>query len=80
MRTNTKTVSNSRTPENDFRNPESKTGSLEIEKRIHGIHGTLETGLHMMPHSLPADSEFMRNLLFRIRKSVGLNNESSGIK
>ena len=30
----------------DHRDPETGTGNLEIEKRVHGIHGTLETGLH----------------------------------
>ena len=30
----------------DSRDPETETGSLEIEKRVHRIHGTLETGLH----------------------------------
>ena len=30
----------------DSRDPETETGNLEIEKRVHGIHGTLETGLH----------------------------------
>ena len=30
----------------DSRDPEIETGNLEIEKRVHRIHGTLETGLH----------------------------------
>ena len=38
----------------DSRDPETGTGNLEIEKRVHRIHGTLETGLHMMPRSLVA--------------------------
>ena len=29
----------------DFRDPETETGKLETEKRVHRIHGTLETGL-----------------------------------
>ena len=32
--------------EPDPRDPETETGNLETEKRVHGIHGTLETGLH----------------------------------
>ena len=36
----------------DSRDPETETGSFEIEKRVHGIHGTLEIGLHRMPRSL----------------------------
>ena len=30
----------------DSRDPETETGSLETEKRVHRIHDTLETGLH----------------------------------
>ena len=30
----------------DSRDPETETGNLEVEKRVHGIHGTLEQGLH----------------------------------
>ena len=30
----------------DPRDPETETGNLETEKRVHKIHGTLETGLH----------------------------------
>ena len=30
----------------DSRDPETETGNLETEKRVHRIHGTLETGLH----------------------------------
>ena len=33
----------------DSRDPETETGSLEIEKRVHRIHETLETGLHKDP-------------------------------
>ena len=40
----------------DSRDPETETRSLEIEKRVHRIHGTLETGLHMIPRSLVAPS------------------------
>ena len=40
----------------DSRDPETETGSLETEKRVHRIHGTLETGLHMIPRSLVAPS------------------------
>ena len=29
----------------DSRDPETETGKLETEKRVHRIHGTLETGL-----------------------------------
>ena len=29
----------------DSRDPETETGSLETEKSVHGIHGTLETEL-----------------------------------
>ena len=41
----------------DSRDPETETGSLEIEKRVHRIHDTLETGLHMMPRSLVAPTQ-----------------------
>ena len=37
---------NSRIPETDSRGPETETGSLEIEKRVHRIHLALETGSH----------------------------------
>ena len=40
----------------DHRDPETGTGNLEIEKKVHRIHDTLETGLHMMPRSLVAPS------------------------
>ena len=40
----------------DSRDPETEIGNLETEKRVHRIHGTLETGLHMMPRSLVAPS------------------------
>ena len=40
----------------DSRDPEIEIGNLETEKRVHRIHGTLETGLHMMPRSLVAPS------------------------
>ena len=33
----------------DSRDPETETGNLETEKRVHRIHGTLETGLHKDP-------------------------------
>ena len=38
----------------DSRDPKTETGNLETEKRVHRIHDTLETGLHMMPRSLVA--------------------------
>ena len=38
----------------DFRDPETETGNLETEKRVHRIHDTLETGLHRIPRSLVA--------------------------
>ena len=41
----------SRISEPDSRGPETETGSLEIPNRVQRIHGTLETGLHMMLHS-----------------------------
>ena len=40
----------------DSRDPDTETGNLETAKRVHRIHGTLETGLHMIPHSLVAPS------------------------
>ena len=40
----------------DSRDPETETGNLETEKRVHRIHGTLETGLHMIRRSLVAPS------------------------
>ena len=42
---------NSRSPETDSRDPETKTGSLATEG-VHRIHGTLETGLHKDPPQL----------------------------
>ena len=33
----------------DSRDPETETGNLETEKRVHRIHGKLETGLHKDP-------------------------------
>ena len=30
----------------DSRDPETETGSLEIEEMVHRIHGTLDMGLH----------------------------------
>ena len=43
---------NSRASETDSRDPE--TGNLETEKRVHRIHGALETGLYMLPRILVA--------------------------
>ena len=40
----------------DSSDPETETGDLETEKRVHRIHDTLETGLHMIPRSLVAPS------------------------
>ena len=40
----------------DSRDLETEIGSLETEKRVHKIHDTLETGLHMIPRSLVAPS------------------------
>ena len=40
----------------DSRDPETETGNLETEKRVHRIHDTLETGLHRIPRSLVAPS------------------------
>ena len=45
---------NSRIPETDSRDPETETGSLEIEPRVHRTHDTLEIGLQMMLRSLVA--------------------------
>ena len=39
-----------------LRDPETETGHLETEKRVHRTHGTLCTGLHMMLRSLVAPS------------------------
>ena len=54
----------------DSRDPETETGNLETEKRVHRIHCTLETGLHMIPRSLVAPSRgaggFMNNLLVSV--------------
>ena len=38
----------------DSREPETETGKLETEKRVHGIHDPLETGLQSVPRSLVA--------------------------
>ena len=40
----------------DSRDPETETGNLETEKRVHRIHDTLELELHMIPRSLVAPS------------------------
>ena len=40
----------------DSGDPETETGNLETEKRVHRIHGTLETGLQIIPRSLVAPS------------------------
>ena len=45
---------NSRIPEADSRDPETEIGSPETEKRVHRMHGSLETGLQMIPRSLVA--------------------------
>ena len=37
---------NSRIPATDSGDPETEIGNLEAEKRVHRIHGTLETRLH----------------------------------
>ena len=41
------TIPGSMKPES--RDPETETGNLETEKRVHRIHDTLETGLHKDP-------------------------------
>ena len=48
---------NSRILETCSRDPETETGGLETEKRVHRVHGTLETGLQMMPRSLMAPTK-----------------------
>jgi translation initiation factor 6 (eIF-6) len=40
----------------DSTDPETETGNLETEKGVHRIHGTLETGLQIIPRSLVAPS------------------------
>ena len=40
----------------DSRDPETETGNLENEKRVHRIHDTLATGLQRMLRSLVAPS------------------------
>ena len=45
---------NSRIPQTDFIDPETETGSPEIELRVHGIHDALEEGLQRMFRSLVA--------------------------
>ena len=47
---------NSWIPETDSRDPETETGNLETEKRVHKIHDTLETELQIMPRSLLAST------------------------
>jgi hypothetical protein len=47
----------------DPRDPDTETGNLEIEKRVHRIHGTLETGLHMILRSLVAPTRGAGGLL-----------------
>ena len=40
----------------DSRDPETETGKLETEKRVHRRHDTLETGLHIILRSLVSPS------------------------
>ena len=46
----------SRILETDSRDPDIEIGILEAEKKVHEIHGTLETGLQIMLRSLVAPS------------------------
>ena len=41
-------------PETDSRDPETEIGSLETEKRVHRIRGTLEAELQRILHNMVA--------------------------
>ena len=67
------TIPGSLKPES--RDPETETGNLETEKRVHRIHGTLEPGLDMIPRSLVAPTRGAGGFVFiwhlaAIRKRV----------
>ena len=66
----------------DSRDPETETGNLETEKRVDRIHGTLETGLHMIPRSLVAPSRgaggFLLGCVGAVRGVLGHHSERSG--
>ena len=55
---------NSRISETDSSDPETETGNLETEKRVHRIHGTLETGLQRMLRSLVATTRGAGGFIF----------------
>ena len=65
----------------DSGDPETETGNLETEKRVHRIHGRMETGLHMMLRSLVAPSRGaggfqltkVINLIFQLLKAFSAN-------
>ena len=58
----------------DSRDPETETGNLETEKRVHRIHGTLETGLHMIPRSLVAPSRGAGGLSYHVILKLRFTN------
>ena len=57
---------NSRIPQIDSRDPETKTASLETEKRVHTIHDTWETGSQIILRSLvcPNPNNNMSTLVY----------------
>ena len=62
---------NSRIPETDPRDPETETGILAIEERVHRRHGTLETELQMVLRSLVAPTRGGRRILLYCGKEFG---------
>ena len=55
---------NSRIPASDSKEPETESGNLEFEKRVHRIHGTPETGLQRMTRSLVAPTTGAGGLIY----------------
>ena len=53
---------NSRIPETDPIDPQTNIGCLESEKRVHRIHGTLETGVHKDPWQSGGAHEGVRRI------------------
>ena len=63
------TIPGSLKPES--RDPETETGSLEIEKMVHRIHGTLEPGLHKDPSQPGGPLKGRRRITFGMTGRIG---------
>ena len=66
----------------DSRDPETETGNLETEKRVHRIHGTLETGLHKDPSQPGGPHKGGRRILLMLMdhedRTAHSRNDASG--